>query len=344
MQRVQAHWPRLPLAPHMPEDSDMMSIHSCASTTAFSPMDYSIENPFKKSLRHFHIAALDRHASIPASVDTPIIDSLDSYRGKPLGKGSVGYVMGYTVNHKDRMVNIAVKKPNPDVEDSYHYLNNEIKTLRNLDHTNVLTFVEGVESDECPVLVTLQFSTDLYRWLENGNPANLRNAHNILRGILSGMSYLHDFRNTHHNDLHPPNILLQKGRGIMTAVISDFSSATKKGDDHMTFDADTRHDPLTYTSGTDRRDLYSIGYITCCLFSGRQSMTTWTESGFQVKSAITNQPPENLVSLKFKGADRQVAIHIIEQIAFPSLNLDSGMRYSAIELKDYFKQHIQIRC
>ncbi|MTI12290.1 protein kinase family protein [Sansalvadorimonas verongulae] len=273
------------------------------------------------------------------------IDFIESHPGVTLGKGSYGTVKAYTVNHQGEDLSLALKKPVSSNPKACKTLNDEIRLLRNLNHPNIIAMFMGIESMSQPVLVMARLHNDLFDWLaneDNEDIPDLESARQILSGFLAGMSYLHETACIHHNDLHTPNILLKSEvNGSLSSVITDFGLSTKAGDNSIMLSRDTRFDPWHLKSGSTARDIYSIGYIACCVLSGSPRLRCWAEHTAPGKETIYSPilfhlPPDCLIANNIQGTDRLIATDIISQIAFPSMVPDKAQRMSATELKARF--------
>jgi len=147
----------------------------------------------------------------------------DSYQ--PLGKGGFGEV--FKTVQKETGVECAVKLiQKENLTSDADMIMNELQSLLQLDHPNVLKLNEFFEDDQALYLVTeLAGGGDLH----DVAPSDIRR---VFRQLMEGIAYCHD-RGVVHRDLKTENCLLTGSREDLTSVknvkVIDFGlSALKK--------------------------------------------------------------------------------------------------------------------
>lgn len=120
-----------------------------------------------------------------------------------LGQGSYGTVyLG-----KNSIQNVALKKITEEDCLSSSTIR-EIGILRELDHPNIIKILDIMVKRNSIYIIMEVLPTTLKKVLENQR-LSLYNLKHILKGILSGLDYLHS-HNILHRDIKPENILINK--------------------------------------------------------------------------------------------------------------------------------------
>lgn len=91
----------------------------------------------------------------------------------------------------------------------YQRVHNEINLLQQLDHPNIISYIDFINSPKCLYLITeLAHGKDLYEFFE-ANPSGVCNnvSRQIVLGIVNALVYLHSY-GICHLDLKPENVLL----------------------------------------------------------------------------------------------------------------------------------------
>ena len=217
---------------------------------------------------------------------------LDDYSlDKSLGKGAFGEVYLTTKKGTDKV--FATKKIERELVEkgnTMKYLVNEIQILRELDHPNIVKFVE-IKKTKNNYYIIMDFCNggELYKTLEkyiekNGKPFSQEIVQHLMRQIISAFKYIHG-KKIIHRDIKLENILLQydseedkKNLNLMKAKckIIDFGFAAKiekNGLKYTTLGSPINMDPLilkelskrgkkTRKLGYDQKaDIWSLGTI-----------------------------------------------------------------------------------
>lgn len=133
--------------------------------------------------------------------------------GRLLGEGAFGKVFAAKRN-LDGM-RVAVKT----IPREYVYDFNEIDLLSSLDHPNIIQALDILHTAHHTHIVLPRMDCDLHTWMrKKGGSLCDREARDVTRQILSGLSYLHEKGIIHH-DMKPANILCKRtGQGVEVRI------------------------------------------------------------------------------------------------------------------------------
>ena len=144
---------------------------------------------------------------------------------KILGKGAYGEVsliIDKVTGNKRAMKTIS--------KQNYYGANNlsintEIQMLKNLDHPNILKIYEFYQDDENYYLVTEYCSGgELYDRIISMKNFSERKAADLMRQILSAVTYCHD-RKIVHRDIKPENLLFESADEDANIKVIDFGTS-----------------------------------------------------------------------------------------------------------------------
>ena len=105
--------------------------------------------------------------------------------------------------------------------------NDEIATLKRLNHPNVVKMVDSFVEGGLRFIVTEMCDFDLETFIEIDKKLDLPTAKNIMLQIASAVVYLHNSQ-IFHRDLKPTNILVVKGIDKTYVKVSDFGLSTSE--------------------------------------------------------------------------------------------------------------------
>jgi len=153
-------------------------------------------------------------------------------------------------------------------------LNREIQILRSVQHENVLTMRDLLETRDL-IFIILPFmgGGELFEKVSQQSHFSEREARRVLRQIASGLAYLHS-QHICHRDLKPENILCTEGNeGEYRVVISDFGLSkifgqgqilkTSCGTMHYAAPEVFQHHPYN-----EACDIWSFGVVAYVLLTG----------------------------------------------------------------------------
>ena len=139
----------------------------------------------------------------------------DVYKiGKVLGEGAFGEVRLCT--HRQSKEKRAVKLLKKEAMDkaAQEAMLNEIQTLRNLDHPNIVKIYEYFEDDKRFYIVTVHIQGgELFDEIIARGKFDERDAAVLMRQLLSCITYCHS-HNIVHRDLKPENVLLEANKAF----------------------------------------------------------------------------------------------------------------------------------
>jgi len=166
-------------------------------------------------------------------------------------------------------VKIIDKKALKGKEDS---LENEIRVLKRLNHSNVVKLLEAYESRNCVYLV-MQLVTggELFdRIVEKGSYSE-KDAADLIRQVLSAVSYMHE-EGVVHRDLKPENLLYYSPELDSKIMISDFGLSKMEDSGVMATACGTpgyvAPEVLAQKPYGKAVDVWSIGVISYILLCG----------------------------------------------------------------------------
>ena len=146
---------------------------------------------------------------------------------KEIGKGAFGKV--YKAIHKVSGVTRCVKKISKDALSKVEKdrLVFEVKTLKTLDHPNVVKVLEFYQNEKYFFIVTeLLYGGELFdRIIDKGSLSENDTKH-IMQQILSAVFYQHN-HNFMHRDQKPENIIYESSEDNSQIKLIDFGTSTK---------------------------------------------------------------------------------------------------------------------
>jgi len=139
-----------------------------------------------------------------------------------LGSGNYGTVHACLHLDSDDIRAVKILRKEKIQDDSFR---NEIDTLKELDHPNILRIYESFEDDKNYYVVT-EFCDggELFEEIIEWGKFTEEDAAVLMKQILTCVNYCHK-RNFVHRDLKPENILLEKDKGFDHLKICDFGTA-----------------------------------------------------------------------------------------------------------------------
>ena len=152
----------------------------------------------------------------------------DVYKiGKVLGEGAFGEVRLCT--HRQSKEKRAVKLLKKEAMDKAEQeaMLNEIQTLRNLDHPNIVKIYEYFEDDKRFYIVTDHIQGgELFDEIINRGKFGERDAAVLMKQLLSCIAYCHSHQ-IMHRDLKPENVLLEATKEFDQIKVIDFGTALR---------------------------------------------------------------------------------------------------------------------
>jgi len=143
--------------------------------------------------------------------------------GDFLGKGSYAVVRKASSKRykKDVAIKIICKKKAPE-DFLTKFLPREIRVLKKIRHSNVLSLLEVIETNTRMYIITdLAANGDLLEYIRSHGALSEEISREMFRQLVSGVLYIHQ-NEIVHRDLKCENILLDKELNL---IISDFGFA-----------------------------------------------------------------------------------------------------------------------
>lgn len=143
--------------------------------------------------------------------------------GEVLGKGSYAVVRkAHSKRYKkDIAIKIICKKKAPE-DFLTKFLPREIKVLKKIQHSNVLSLLEVIETNTRMYIITeLAANGDLLEHIRSNGAIAETTGKKLFRQLVDGVAYIHN-KEIVHRDLKCENILLDKDHNL---IISDFGFA-----------------------------------------------------------------------------------------------------------------------
>lgn len=146
---------------------------------------------------------------------------------RPLGRGGMGAV--YLARRMDDDARVALKVMLAKVvvdERARQAFLREMDTLRDLEHPNIVRFIEGGATGGAFFFVMEYCNKGSLSTLidKRGGRVPLRIAAPIMLQVLKGLAYAHE-KGLVHRDLNPNNILIHEEDGVWRPKVSDFGLA-----------------------------------------------------------------------------------------------------------------------
>ena len=217
-----------------------------------------------------------------------------------LGEGGFGEVYKAYDSHRDRWVAVKVSKVKPGLDAVR--LRKECEMIEQLPTHPNIAFYEACYTF---TLDTGEYDFGILQYYNDGSLHDLMgrgvvspaDADRLLRGILSGLSFLHE-RGVIHRDMKPRNVLIARGRnGEFIPKITDFGISKKvdAGKSAVFSNSMTGAGTLAYSSPEQlaereiRRntDLWSFGVIAYQMLTGTLPFDTGTHASTSEAGRMT---------------------------------------------------------
>lgn len=295
--------------------------------------------------------------------ETP--NCISSYSiGTILGEGQFATVKlcTNTTNRKEYAVKI-INKRKMSTLSSLRRVCNELRVLRQVNHPNIIKFVDYIHSPNNVYLITELGGKDLFEFFE-ANPSGVcgETARQIVLGIVKPLLYLHQC-GICHRDLKPENILLsdhrQKGIALNKCIqICDFGqsvSSTSQDIKRLSglcgspgfFAPEMILEDETYDGVS--ADAWSVGCISLELTRGHDEfcriwMTSYDYNLLQNEREFDQSLRASLHAIhnsKIKGGDRGGAAGDVADFLKHILLLDPQERFSTAAMLKHKWLHIE---
>ncbi|KAI8063894.1 kinase-like domain-containing protein [Gongronella butleri] len=189
-------------------------------------------------------------------------------RGRLIGRGAFGRVyLGFNTSTEEwiaaKELDLEIRSNGPQQGARIHQLNEEIRLLARLDHTNIVQYLgHQVDEPDRRLLIFMEYvpGGSVSRLLEDRGPLPLSVIKYFTRQILMGLTYIHGEHIT-HRDIKGANILVDN-KGV--CKISDFGlSRLNHGSASMRSMHGTVYfmapEAVNNNGYTDKVDIWSLG-------------------------------------------------------------------------------------
>ena len=167
----------------------------------------------------------------PANGDLQLLkaDYREAYKlGKTLGQGAFGKVKLAT--RRSDGIEVAVKLVNTNEwsERERKQFENEIRTLYELQHPNIVRLFDVYESEprQYAMIMELASGGELFDRIQQRGSFSEQEAQFVMRKLLSALAYMHK-KDIAHRDLKPENIMYATGEENSEPKLTDFGFAKK---------------------------------------------------------------------------------------------------------------------
>ena len=184
---------------------------------------------------------------------------------KIIGKGAFGVVYKAFELCSGRIV--AIKQIPVDSKNKKHVIK-EIELLKGLDHPNIVKYYNYLkEEDNIYIIMEYLEGGTLKQYIEKSSQnINEDIAREIIRQLLSALSYLHYLCDICHRDIKPENIMFPEKNNISYIKLLDFGLSTNEFETKLkmqncgtlTYMAPEQISNLRYSKGVD---IWSVGIV-----------------------------------------------------------------------------------
>ena len=149
---------------------------------------------------------------------------------KDLGEGSFGKVVKAADRYTGRICAVKIIKKRKLTEEIVEELRREALVLSELDHPNIVKFINVKESN-LRIFISMEYvrGGTLGEYMRKKKMSE-KKAKQAMKGILRAVEYLHS-HGIVHRDMKPDNILISHTHDLSMLKIADFGLSTQLVDD-----------------------------------------------------------------------------------------------------------------
>ncbi len=220
-----------------------------------------------------------------------------------IGEGGMGSV--YLGIHQNLDRKAAIKVLNPELSNNAELIkrfHNEAITLSKLNHQNIVSIYDFVDSDGKYFLIMEYAEGDtLDIIIEKRGPIGENTAIKLFGKVLDGFSYAHQ-KGIIHRDIKPSNIIVGTDNEIK---ILDFGIAKILESGNKLTKTGTRMGSINYMSPEQilardvdtRSDVYSLGVTLFEMLSGSLPYNSDNESEYEIQTRILKEPLPSILQI-----------------------------------------------
>ncbi|OMJ80609.1 hypothetical protein SteCoe_19093 [Stentor coeruleus] len=256
-----------------------------------------------------------------------------------LGSGSFGKVVHAIDRSSGEEVAVKVIEKKTVKQGKIAELKKESEILASLDHPNIVKFIHLKETDKRVFLVMeLIIGGTLLHYMQN-NKINDLQASQIMRGILSAVSYMHS-KNVIHRDIKPENILIGSFKDLSCVKVADFGLSAQ-------YDQSFKHHMESDQCGTLKYmapeqtakksysrpvDIWSCGILMYTLITSRHPLVKQNETALSYVSKLRH--PKWVFPEKFSDSAQNLFLKLVEMIPLERYTASQALCHPWISRQD----------
>uniref|UniRef100_A0A1I7TSL5 Protein kinase domain-containing protein n=1 Tax=Caenorhabditis tropicalis TaxID=1561998 RepID=A0A1I7TSL5_9PELO len=258
---------------------------------------------------------------------------LSSFKNlKQIGQGGFGIVYSAQRENGEK---VAIKKIGKAAVQSR--IREEIKTMKQLDHRNIVKFYESfVDNDDTYLVMELCEGGSLISYVKERGPLDDSTAVHILRQLISAVTYIHR-ENKLHRDLSAGNVFIKDAtKSKITVKLGDFGLATNigYGGTACTIVGTPGYiAPQVFDQNYDQAaDVYSLGAVLYTMLTAKPP----PPKGFPKTTDISNENAKRLIEeMMHPDVRKRIQLKEIVMTAYMRENTDEEARlYSRENSRD----------
>ncbi|CAG0947186.1 partial serine/threonine protein kinase, bacterial, partial [Anaerolineae bacterium] len=244
-----------------------------------------------------------------------------------VGQGGMATIFKAYQKNLDRYVALKVIHPTLKNDQSFvARLTREAQIVGNLNHPNIVTVYDFIQSESVPFLVLQFIDGKTLKDVLQEHKLSTREVFEILQPVADALTFAHA-HGVLHRDVKPSNIMLDKEGHV---YLTDFGLARVERSGESTMSHDMLIGSPQYLSPEQaksetvdaRTDVYSLGIVLFEMFTGKPPFSA--ETPYATIMQQINDPPAAARSI---NPDVPIAI---EQVLARALEKDPNKRYASV--------------